>query len=154
MKKSQVVLTTSRITYLQMIQETISRMSTTSSIFKGFSSTIVAGIALLSFHQIDPIVLILSFCPLIAFASLDVYYLRLERKQRYLYELVRLGIKEVDFSMRVKLSKGAQKNARARVVDCLCSPSFYLFYPLMFLIVGVVIYMYFQGMLFPDFTME
>lgn len=38
-----------RKTYLQMIQSTIERMSTTSAIFKGFCATIVTGITAISF---------------------------------------------------------------------------------------------------------
>ena len=35
----------SKISYLQMIQSSIDRMSTTSAIFKGFSATIITGIS-------------------------------------------------------------------------------------------------------------
>ncbi len=63
--------------YLQLIQEPISRMSTASSVFKGFAATIVTGIAALSYNSVKLPILLLSFLPIIAFAALDIYYLRL-----------------------------------------------------------------------------
>ena len=71
-----------RITYLQMIQSTIERMSTVSAIFKGFAATIVAGIAALSYCDVNTYILGLSFVPVLLFALLDIYYLQLEKKYR------------------------------------------------------------------------
>ena len=72
--------------YLQMLQEPICRMSTVSAIFKGFAATIVAGISVISYSDINIWVLALSFLPVLAFAIMDVYYLKLERKFRFLFE--------------------------------------------------------------------
>ena len=69
-----------KIEYLQMIQEPICRMSTISAVFKGFAATIVAGIAALSYNDVNPLVLALSFIPVLLFFALDMYYLRLESK--------------------------------------------------------------------------
>ena len=66
--------------YLQMIQEPICRMSTISAIFKGFAASIVAGISMINYSSINILVLILSFIPILSFAVLDVYYLKMERK--------------------------------------------------------------------------
>lgn len=74
-----------KLGYLQLIQEPICRMSTISAIFKGFAAAIVGGIAMISFKYINLIVLGLSFLPVFAFAMLDIYYLKLEKKFRYLY---------------------------------------------------------------------
>ena len=71
--------------YLQMIQEPICRTSTISSIFKGFAATIVAGISAISYSTTNTLVLALSFLPVLAFATLDVYYLMLERRFRFLF---------------------------------------------------------------------
>lgn len=60
--------------YLQMIQEPICRMSTISAIFKGFAATIVAGIATLTYTDVNTLVLFLSFIPVLSFAMLDIYY--------------------------------------------------------------------------------
>ena len=75
--------------YLQMLQEPICRMSTISAIFKGFAATIVAGISAISYSTTNLWVLGLSFLPVLAFAIMDVYYLKLERKFRFLFDQVR-----------------------------------------------------------------
>lgn len=121
--------------YLQMIQEPICRMSTISAIFKGFAATIVSGIATLSYADVNKWILLLSFIPVVSFALLDIYYLKLERKYRYLYEQVRNGVHGIDFSMDISCDN---KAAKARVVDCIKSPSIWLFYPAMIIILVVV----------------
>ena len=133
-----------KIEYLQMIQEPISRMSTISAIFKGFAATIVAGIATLAYGYINSLVLGLSFIPVILFAMLDIYYLKLEKKHRYLYELVRTDEHEINFSLKLPTDN---KAAKARIGDCLKSPSIWLFYPAMILILVVVFVMKMKGVL-------
>lgn len=130
-----IPMTGDKITYLQMIQEPICRMSTISAIFKGFAATIVAGIAALTYCEVNTWILGLSFIPVFLFACLDVYYLKLEKKYRYLYEEVRIGKHEVNFSM--KLTKN-NKIAKTRIWDCIKSPSVWLFYPVMIVILAIV----------------
>ena len=120
--------------YLQMIQEPICRMSTISAIFKGFAATIVAGISTISYATTNLWILGLSFLPVLAFAVLDVYYLKLERKFRFLFDQVRLDKHEIDFSMKLTNDSLEIIIAKARTWDCVKSPSIYLFYPLMLLI--------------------
>ena len=117
--------------YLQMIQEPISRMSTASAVFKGFSATIVAGISVVSYSDIKSWILGLSFLPVLAFLLLDIFYLKLEKGYRYLFDQVRTNKHEIDFSLQVLKDPTEIKNAKARVWDCIKSPSIYLFYPLM-----------------------
>lgn len=124
--------------YLQMIQEPICRMSTISAIFKGFAATIVSGVAALTFNEINTLVLGLSFLPVIAFFVLDVYYLTLERKFRFLFEKVRKDEVEMDFSMKLTSDPVEVMRAKARVWDCIKSPSIYLFYPLMIAVLVAV----------------
>ena len=125
--------------YLQMLQEPICRMSTISAIFKGFAATIVAGISVISYDTTNIFILILSFLPVVAFAVMDIYYLKLERKFRFLYEQVRLSKHDVDFSMKLTTDPLEIISAKARVWECVKSPSIYLFYPMMFLILITVI---------------
>lgn len=125
--------------YLQMLQEPICRMSTISAIFKGFAATIVAGISTLSYSSINWWILGLSFLPVLAFAVLDIYYLKLERKFRFLFDQVRTDKHEVDFSMKLTNDPLEIISARARNWDCIKSPSIYLFYPLMIAILATVI---------------
>ena len=124
--------------YLQMLQEPICRMSTISAIFKGFAATIVAGISAISYASTNIWVLGLSFLPVLAFAVLDVYYLKLERKFRFLFDQVRMDKHEIDFSMKLTNDPLEIISANARTWDCIKSPSIYLFYPLMIAILVVV----------------
>lgn len=125
--------------YLQMLQEPICRMSTISSIFKGFAATIVAGISVISYKTTNTCVLILSFLPVLAFAALDVYYLMQERKFRFLFNQVRQGKHEIDFSMELTEDKTEITEAKARIRDCISSKSILLFYPLMVVILVIVV---------------
>ena len=127
--------------YLQMIQEPICRMSTISAIFKGFAATIVAGISLISYSTTSVLILGLSFLPVLAFGILDVYYLKLERKFRFLFDQVRMDKHEIDFSMKLTNDPLEIISAKARTWDCIKSPSIYLFNPLMLLILVAVFVM-------------
>ena len=133
--------------YLQMIQDHIGRMSTISAIFKGFAATIVAGISLICYSTTHMWVVVLSFLPVLSFAALDIYYLRLEKKFRYLFNQVRLGNHRVDYSMELVKDKKEIKEAKATVWDCIKSPSIYLFYPLMIVILGIVAILKMSGVI-------
>lgn len=125
--------------YLQMLQEPICRMSTISAIFKGFAATIVAGISAISYPSTNIWILGLSFLPVLVFAVLDIYYLKLERKFRFLFDQVRLDEHEIDFSMELTNDPVEIIRAKARTWDCIKSPSIYLFYPLMLLVLVAVL---------------
>ena len=133
--------------YLQMIQESICRMSTISAIFKGFAATIVAGISLISYNTVNEWVLLLSFIPVISFFVLDLYYLKQERKFRLLYKQVARGDKPIDFSMALPNSSLEIIEAKATIIECLKSPSIYLFYPLLLTILLVVFILKYKGVL-------
>ena len=119
-------------------------MSTASAIFKGFAATIVSGIAALTYRDVHPTVLALSFVPVLLFALLDIYYLKLEKKYRFLFNQVREDNHPVDFSM--ELTKD-NKAAKSRVRDCVKSPSIWLFYPAMIVILVVVYILKLKGVL-------
>ena len=125
--------------YLQMLQEPICRMSTISAIFKGFAATIVAGISAISYSSTNIWILGLSFLPVLVFDVLDIYYLKLERKFRFLFDQVRLDEHEIDFSMKLTNDPVEIIRAIARTWDCIKSPSIYLFYPLMLLVLVAVL---------------
>ena len=133
--------------YLQMLQEPICRMSTISAIFKGFAAAIVAGISVIPYASINVWVLGLSFLPVIAFSVLDIYYLKLERKFRFLFEQVRLDKHEIDFSMKLTNDPIEIIRAKAQTWDCIKSPSIYLFYPLMIFILAVVLKLKISGVI-------
>lgn len=133
--------------YLQMVQSTIERMSTTSAIFKGFCAAIVTGITAISYQEINKWVLVLAFLPLGCFWALDTYYFVLEKKYRIMYELIRAGQKEVDFDMRIRLKRSECIDGGATVSACLKSPSIYLFYFPLCVICIVVIIIKFCGLI-------
>ena len=114
--------------YLQLLQEPIGRMSSTSAIFKCFSAAILAGLASASFTEISVWALLLGLLPILSFLCLDVYYLSLERKLRYLYRMVVENKKEIDFSINTRLDKKENKVAKSTPLNCLKSPSILLFY--------------------------
>ncbi len=131
-------LNNNKLGYLQLIQEPICRMSTISAIFKGFAAAIVGGIAMISYKDISHAVLGLSFLPVFAFLMLDIYYLKLERKFRYLYNEVKDDKHPIDYSLNLKLDKNTLKKAKATNWNCIKSPSIYLFYPMMIVVMIVV----------------
>ena len=133
--------------YLAMIQEPIGRMSTASSVFKGFSATIVTGIAALSYAELKTIILILSFLPILAFWALDIYYLQIEKKYRGLYDDVLNGKHPVDYSMRIPKDQEFKKRAKASIGECMKSPSILLFYPAMFLVLIIICFLNMGGVL-------
>ena len=134
-----------KVEYLCMVQEAISRMSTTSGILKGFSATVITGIAAISFTEVNKWVLLLSVFPVVSFFALDVYYLKLERKFRYLFDLIRADKKDIDFSMDTRIGKDKIKEARVRALDCLQSPSIWLFYPPAVVVIAIIVSMKFRG---------
>ena len=136
-----------KLAYLQMIQDPIGRMSTNSAIFKGFAAAIVAGVAALTYSTLNVWVLGLSFLPVLAFAILDIYYLTLERKFRFLFEQVRTEEHNIDFSLELTRDPVEILHAKARVWDCLQSPSIYLFYPLMLAILIAVFLLKLKGII-------
>ena len=124
------------VAYLQLIQEPINRMSTLSAILKGFCATMVATIIGVDFKTIEPIILILSILLVILFAVLDIYYLSLERRFRFLYNQVRIGEHECNFDLDIIHANDAEgmQKAKATVCECIKSMSFLLFYPIMIVI--------------------
>jgi len=129
-----------KIIYLGMVQNTIDRMSANSAILKGFAATVVTGIFAISFTDISKWVLLLSIIPVFSFLSLDLYYLALERRFRYLYNLICDSKKVVNFSMETEIPKDEQPNANARLRDCFLSPSIWLFYsPIIMVVVSIII---------------
>lgn len=124
--------------YLQLIQEPICRMSTNSAIFKGFAATITAGISTIDHETVNLIVLGLSFLPVLIFAIMDIYYLMLERKFRFLFKQVAEGQHDIDFSLELTKDPLEIIKAKARVIDCVKSPSVGLFYPILIAILVVV----------------
>lgn len=134
--------------YLCLIQSVIDRMSTTSSIIKGFTATVITGIAALTLTTIDKWILLFSFLPILSFFALDLYYLKTERKFRFLYELVRTNKVQCDFSLKLEVKDyHAKRSAKTTLWQCLCSPSIWLFYAPVCIVVIFVCVMKFSNMI-------
>lgn len=114
--------------HLQLYQEPISRMSSISAIFKGFSAAILAGLASASFTEMSKWALVIGLIPLVSFLCLDIYYLKLEKRLRYRYKMVAQGKDKIDFLIKPQIEDSEKKYAKAGTIDCLKSPSIYLFY--------------------------
>lgn len=129
-----------KILYLQMLQEPIGRMSTISSIIKGFTITILAGVIAWNSEEFHIEFLVLGILPIIMFMFLDIYYLSLERKFKYRYEQVRSGHHPVNFCMKLEHSCKETIAANATLEKCFCSLSIWLFYLPLMIIVGLILY--------------
>lgn len=129
-----------KIQYLTMIQSSIDRMSSSSAILKGFSATVVTGISAISFKDIENGWILMLLClPILGFFMLDIYYLQLERKFRFLYEQVRLDNHDLDFSMKLTTDKLEIIKSNAQIKDCLksfCIWGFYL--PICIVVLGIL----------------
>lgn len=133
-----------KIAYLQMIQSTIDRMSTTSAIFKGFCATVVIGILTTAFIDLNKWILLLAALSVLSFLFIDIYYLKLERRFRALYNRVRLGEHDVDFDLTPPQIKSLCCNDKCCIWHCIKSPSIYLFYGPSFCILSIIIVMKFK----------
>lgn len=132
-----------KLEYMSMIQSNISRMSTASALFKGFAATVLAGIVTIAFGEINPVVLLTMVLPHLAFLMLDVYYLMLERKYRFLYTEILSGACPCNLDMDV--SRISNKQAGATVRQCIRSPSIAMFYGPVFLAFVILVVMRFNG---------
>ena len=136
-----------KIAHLQMIQGVIDRMSTSAAVYKGFAATIVTGIAAISFTDVRSRVLLAAFLPVVCFLAMDTYYLQLEKKYRILYEKVRTEVVLSDFSLNPYCTKDELKKNRATVLDCLRSPSIWMFYGPIIVLAAVVLVLNYKGVI-------
>ena len=75
-----------KISYLQMIQNIITRMSESSFKIKGWGIGVMLAIFSFAGNQGDKRCILFSVVPLFVLWCLDAYYLQLERKYREFYE--------------------------------------------------------------------
>jgi hypothetical protein len=71
--------------HLQMIQSVVSRLAAQSTTIKGWCVTLTAALLGYGATAATPIIVGLALYVVVAFATLDSYYLVLERKYRELY---------------------------------------------------------------------
>ena len=133
-----------RITYLQMIQGIITRMSNISVTLKGLAATIFAGALSVSMSGcFSRRVALLSAALVVValFCCCDCGYLIRERGYRRLYDEVRLGHHECDFDLSVG------KSCWREALSCLISFSILLYYGALSLALWTAIYLSFAGVI-------
>ena len=91
-------------THLEIIQGVINRLSHNSFLLKGWSVVLVSAMFALAAKDSQLMFVYLAYFPVIAFWSLDGYFLRQERLFRKLYDRVRvLPDDQIDFSMNTQI---------------------------------------------------
>ncbi len=111
--------------HLEFIQSVINRMSGNSFLLRGWSVILVAALFALAAKDANKSYVVVAYLPVLAFWTLDAYYLSQERLFRSLYDDVRKKEeRQVDFSMNTKPFR-RERNAWAA---CLVSPTLLLFY--------------------------
>lgn len=100
-----------KVSYLNMLQNIIARMAGNSAIMKGFASTIIVGVFGLTVANIvEWYHIMISLIPMISFVCLDIYYLKMERKYRNLYELIAKPNTYIDHYYSLDLKNKAFEN--------------------------------------------
>lgn len=126
-----------KLKHMEFIQAAISRMSTSSFLFKGWAITIAAGLS--AFAPVDTRValLVIALISTVLFWGIDGYYLWLERCFIALYQKVaRLDAGDIDFSMAIE----KQRAVRTWFKTCL-RPHLIVFYGMILAVdvVGIVL---------------
>jgi hypothetical protein len=114
-----------RITYLQMVENVINRMSSICATFKGFAITVFVGVPAIALSKDGPNcawILALSCVALVTIAGFDCWYLSMEKRYRKLYSKIVDGSHPVDFDMRIN------KYVRDSWCEAVSSKSIWLFY--------------------------
>lgn len=126
-----------KLKHLEFIQSTISRLSNNSFLLKGWNITIISALFVLSSKETNSNFFWLAVSVSMIFWILDAYYLRLERKYRLLYNVVRQ--KEaagIDFNLDVQ----HLKSTTTTLLNCLFSVTNIVFYLVGLLILSSVWY--------------
>lgn len=93
----------SKLKHLEFIQAVISRMSTSSFLFKGWAITIAAGLSAFAAADTRAALLVIALISTLMFWGLDGYYLWLERCFIALHQKVsKLNADAIDFSMAIE----------------------------------------------------
>jgi len=104
---------------LKLIQSLIERMARNSFALKGWTVTVVAALLGLATHQSDRRFALIAMYVLVALASLDAYYLALERSYRRLYDSA-VAASEDQWGLQ------AEKVTLGDVLRAMASPSIFL----------------------------
>lgn len=126
-----------RITYLQMIQDIITRISNISVTFKGLAATIFAGALSIAVPADSPsrriALLFAAVVIVVLFCFCDCGYLLREKHYRRLYDEVRIESHECDFDLSIN------KACWHETLKCLSSFSICLYYGALILALSAAI---------------
>jgi hypothetical protein len=78
-----------RVKHLEMLQSLITRMAGYGASFKSYCITVTTAVIGFAFTLHRPVVAVLALLPVIAFGVADAQYLRVERRFRDVFNLVR-----------------------------------------------------------------
>ncbi len=126
-----------KLKHLEFIQAVISRMSTSSFLFKGWAITLAAGLSAFAAVDTRAALLVVALISTLLFWGLDGYYLWLERCFIALYQRVSLlAAGEIDFSMAIE-----KKRALLRWLGTCLRPHLIAFYGMIIVIdvIGIVL---------------
>jgi hypothetical protein len=97
-----------------MIQGVINRMASNQFLFKGWSITIIAGIAAFSAKDNNPALMAIPVVATLLFWAVDAYYLMLERAFRSLYDDVTGRVTRQDQSCVQRSKESSRRRRRGR----------------------------------------
>jgi hypothetical protein len=133
-----------KIAYLQMIQNVIGRMSSGSLIIKGFTATVFSGILIILFSKNNICESIWLILPIFFFGAIDIYYFKLEKAYRKLYEEICQSDKLIDYSLKINRYKNSKEH-KTRALDCIKAPCIWAFYVPIVIFFILIIIIKFKG---------
>lgn len=121
--------------HLEFIQGVINRMASNSFLFKGWSITIIAGIAAFSAKDSRPVLMIVPIVATLLFWGVDAYYLMLERAFRNIYkDVAAKPATNIDYS----LIPNAQDIKPVAWIKTLGRPILYIFYGIVLIMLVIL----------------
>jgi hypothetical protein len=120
-----------REVHLQMIQSVVSRLAAQSTTIKGWCVTVTAALLGYGATAATPIIVGIAVYVIVAFATLDSYYLVLERNYRDLYRHA-AGEEKVDWSLSI------DRPTPGQVLSAMRSPVVVILYGMSILVAASV----------------
>ena len=126
-----------KLKHLEFIQSVISRMGSNSFLVKGWAVTLVAALFALAAKDSNVRFVYVAYLPVLAFWSLDTFFLRQERLYRNLYDIVRAKAPDqIDFDMNAS----TKCNEKTLFFEVFFSSTLRNFHGAILVVVGVVTY--------------
>lgn len=98
-----------RVKHLEMLQGLITRMAGYGASFKSYCITVTTAVIGFAFTLHRPAVAAIALLPVVAFAIADAHYLRVERRFRGLFNVVRNESWDVVPSFEINLNHAPQE---------------------------------------------